>query len=294
MLIGLKLEVGFAQDHTYRRLYGEREVLPFLRESGFDAVETPVGPETEPDALSEHIARCVGAGLKVSLHPYSEGSLFNPLYFSRDADNPCRKLHERFFSLAAEATQRQESPAIVNIHGAAGTSDDTRRHLVDQTIAFFTWAGEWCRQNAPEVGVTVELQISPNPDEAGRRVGDRYEELLDVVLRSGVGACWDFGHAYWNTYRYGWPLRPPAPLLQRIVHVHCHDVHGGDHEPLLYDVVPWRQFIALLNSVGYAGRLILEVGASGFLRAGGIQTLIDSVTTLKRCRDDLARNAGEG
>jgi len=294
MLIGLKLEVGFGKDHAYRQLYGEREVLPFLRDLGFDAVETPVGPETEPDALSEHIARCVGAGLKVSLHPYSEGSLFNPLYFSRDVDNPCRKLHERFFSLAADAAQQQEYPAVVNIHGAAGTSDDTRRHLVDQTIAFFTWAGEWCREDAPEVGVTVELQISPNPDEAGRRVGDRYEELLDVALRSGVGACWDFGHAYWNTYRYGRSLLPPEALLPHIRHVHCHDVHGGeDHQPLVYGEVPWCKFIRLLADYGFDGRVILEVPPGQFLRAGGLQSLTDSVTALKDCRRDILRDRSE-
>ena len=294
MLIGLRLEVGFAQDHAYRRLYGEREILPFLRELGFDAVETPVGPETDPDALTEHVARCVNAGLKVSLHPYSEGSLFNPLLFSRDADNACRKLHERFFSLASDAAERQEFPTVVNIHGAAGTSSDTRRHLVDQTIAFFTWAGEWCRQNAPEVGVTVELQISPNPDEAGRRIGDRYEELLNVATRSNVGACWDFGHAYWNAYRYGWPLLPPEALLPHICHVHCHDVHGGeDHQPLVYGEVAWREFIRLLADHGFDGRIILEVPPDQFLRAGGLPSLVDSITALKDCRRDILRDRSE-
>ena len=294
MLIGLKLDIGFAQNDTYHRLYGEREILPFLREMGFDGVETPVGPETEPEALREHFVRCTRAGLQVSFHPYSEGSLFNPLYFSSDADNPCRKLHERFFSLAAEAAQRQESPTVVNIHGAAGTSDDTRRHLVDQTIAFFTWAGQWCRENAPEVSVTVELQISPKPNEPGRRAGDRYEELLDVVLRSGVGACWDFGHAYWNTRRYGWPLQPPRDLLPHIRHVHCHDVHGGeDHQPLVYGEVPWRDFIQLLTDHGFDDRVILEVPPDQFLRAGGLRSLVGSIDALKDCRRDILRDHSE-
>ncbi|RPJ28400.1 MAG: hypothetical protein EHM35_13740, partial [Planctomycetaceae bacterium] len=165
MLIGLKLDIGFSQDEVCRRLYGDRDILAFLRESGFDGVETPVGPETQTDELREHMARCVGAGLKVSLHPYSEGTAFNPLRFSSDPDNSCRQLHERFFSLAAEAARLQQYPTVVNIHGAEGTNKDPRPYLIDQSIAFFTWAGRWCRQNAPEVGVTVELQISPNADE---------------------------------------------------------------------------------------------------------------------------------
>ena len=99
MLIGLKLDIGFAQDEVCRQLYGDRDILAFLRELGFDGVETPVGPETQTDELRDHIARCVGAGLKVSLHPYSEGSIFNPLYFSSDEDNPCRAIARAFPSL---------------------------------------------------------------------------------------------------------------------------------------------------------------------------------------------------
>ena len=133
-------------------------------------------------------------------------------------------MHERFFTLAAEAARLAQYPTIVNIHGAAGTDKDPRPFLVEQSALFFAWAGEWCRQNAPEVGVTVELQISPNADEPWQRVGDKYDELLEIEQRTGVAVCWDFGHAYWNTHRYGWPLYPPEALLPHIKHVHCHDV----------------------------------------------------------------------
>jgi len=290
MLIGLKLDVGFADNEEYRRLYGQREILPFLRELGVEAVETAVGPETETDALMKHIARCIGAGLKMSLHPYSEGTIFNPTHFSHDENNACRGLHQHFLAVAAEAARQQESAMIVNIHSAAGTASQARDFLMDQSISFFSWAGDWCRHNAPEVAVAAELQISPNPDEPRQRIGDTYEELLEVALRSGVSACWDFGHAYWNTYRYGWPLYPPEALLPRIGHVHCHDVRNSDHQPLLYDAVPWRDFLRLLIDSRYDGRIILEVPPSEFLDAGGIQTLTDSLQLLRawvqQCRSD--------
>ena len=314
MLIGLKLDIGFAQDKVCRRLYGRRDILAFLRELGFDAVETPVGPETRTEELRDHIARCTNAGLKVSLHPYSEGTIFNPLYFSAgaegsgppthnsalgnpsqsqntaigDPDNPCRVLHKRFLSLAAEAVRLQGHPTIVNIHGAAGADTDPRPRLIDQSIAFFTWAGQWCRQNAPEVGVTIELQISPDTDEPRQRIGDTYDELLEVAERSAVGACWDFGHAYWNARRYGRPLYPPEALLPHIRHVHCHDVFGGeDHQPLVYGAVPWRDFLTLLTDHGFDGRVILEVPPTEFPKAGGLQSLIDSAQALRSCRQAL-------
>ncbi|MGE5294501.1 MAG: sugar phosphate isomerase/epimerase family protein [Solirubrobacterales bacterium] len=281
MLIGLKLDIGFAQGEVYRRLYGSRDILAFLKELGFGAVETPVGPETDLGQLREHIARCTAAGLKTSLHPYSEATIFNALYFSPEADNPCRLMHERFLAIAGEAAKAQQLPTIVNIHGAAAGIDEAREQLVSQTISFLTWAGRWCRDNAPQVGVTVELQISPDLGEPRQRIGDNYAELLNVAQQSDVGVCWDFGHAYWNTRRFGWPIEPPKALLKRIVHVHCHDASTEDHQPLVHGAVPWREFIALLCKHGFDGRVILEVPPDSFLRAGGLQSLIDSAMALR-------------
>jgi sugar phosphate isomerase/epimerase len=284
MLIGLKLDIGFAHEEVYRRLYGSRDILPFLRELGFGAVETPVGPGTDLDRLREHIACCAGADLKVSLHPYSEATIFNVAYFSPEADNPCRQMHERFLSIAAEAARMQQLPTIVNLHGAAAGSDEAREHLLSRSIAFFTWAGQWCRDNALEVVVTVELQMSPDPGEPRQRIGDTYAELLEVATQSDVGVCWDFGHAFWNTRRFGWPIKPPKALLKRIVHVHCHDASTEDHHPLVHGAVPWREFIGLLLKQGFDGRVILEVPPDQFLRAGGIDSLIDSAKALKNVR----------
>jgi sugar phosphate isomerase/epimerase len=281
MLIGLKLDIGFAQDDVYRQLYGKREVLGYLGKLGVEAVETPVGPETSTAELREHIARCAEVGLSVSLHPYSEETIYNPAFFSADGDNPCRVLHERFLGLAAEAARLQGCSAVVNVHGAAGTAADSRRHLVDQSVRFLTWAGEWSRRNAPQVAVAVELQISPNADEPRQRVGDSYDELLEVAKAGGVPACWDFGHAYWNTRRFARPLYPPQELVARIGHVHCHDARDEDHQPLVYNAVPWRDFLKLLIDSGFDGRIILEVPPSEFLRAGGIRTLSASVEALR-------------
>ena len=143
----------------------------------------------------------------------------------------------------------------------------------------------------PAVSVTVELQISPNADEPRQRIGDTYDELLEVAERSGVDVCWDFGHAYWNTRRYGWPLYPPEALLPHIRHVHCHDVFGGeDHQPLVYGAVPWRDFLTLLTDHGFDGRVILEVPPTEFPKAGGLQSLIDSAQALNDVRQSLAHS----
>ncbi len=58
MFIGSKLDIGFSEHALYRQLYGDRKILDYLRHVGFSAVETPFGPETEPESLREHVIRC--------------------------------------------------------------------------------------------------------------------------------------------------------------------------------------------------------------------------------------------
>jgi sugar phosphate isomerase/epimerase len=286
MRIGIKLEIGFSEHESYRRLYGNRGVVEHLRELGFDLVETPIGLETGTDALQDHVARCLAAGLAVSLHPYSENTNSNPAFFSPERDSPCRRLHQRLLGFAAETSRRQRAPTLVTIHPAVGGIGDSRRALVERSVAFFSWAQEWCDEHGPDVQVVAELQISPNPTEPLQRIGDTYDELLAIVSHSGVKACWDFGHAYLNAERYGVKLYPPDAFLQRVGHVHCHDVSGDDHHPLIFNTVPWQSFVRLLLDRGFDEAIILEVSAAGFLNAGGHQSLIRSFEALATWVDE--------
>lgn len=282
--IGIKLDIGFANDRSYRELFGIRNILDYLAELGFASVETPVGPETDAEALAEHVACCHDAGLDVSFHPYSEHTGANPAFFSTDEDNACRAFHQRFLSIAAEISSRQQSRIVVNIHAAAATADHPRSELIERSVSFFSWARQWCRRNAPQVHPVAELQISPNPDESIHRIGDTYNELLEVVTRSRVRACWDFGHAFMNHQRYGVPLFPPEEFLKCVGHVHCHDVCGEDHHPLIYDTVPWKRFIRLLIGNGYDKSMIIEIFPENFLAAGGIENLRRSIEALRNVR----------
>ncbi|MHC4413651.1 MAG: sugar phosphate isomerase/epimerase family protein [Planctomycetota bacterium] len=126
----------------------------------------------------------------------------------------------------------------------------------------------------------AELQIRPNPDEGIQRIGDRYEELLEVVTGSDCGACWDFGHAVMNARRFETPLDPPKALLRRFVHVHCHDVDGDDHRPLIHGNVPWPRFLDMLAAHGFDGAVILEVPPANFLADGGLDALKRSLEAL--------------
>lgn len=114
------------------------------------------------------------------------------------------------------------------------------------------------------------------------RIGDGWDELLEVVRQSSVEACWDFGHAYMNHVRLGRPLDPPDGLLSHVAHVHCHDVDREDHQPLVFGKVPWERLLGRLAACGFDGTVILEVPAEHFLAAGGLESLVRSVGELKR------------
>lgn len=280
MKIGVKLDVGFDRDPLYRQLYGTSDVPGRLRDLGAEAVEMPLGPESERDAATRQARRCRAAGLQVSFHPYSEGLAANPAHHTGPSSEPAA-MHARLLRIAADIADEQ-GDTVVNIHSAALRDEQaSRQALVDRSVAFFSWARDWCREHADRVRPVAELQIAPNPDERLIRIGDTPSELEEVVVRSGVGACWDAGHAVLNHRRFGTDVDPSQALLHRIAHVHCHDVDESDHRPPRPGDAPWRRFIHRLAATGYVGTVIIEVAPPAFLAAGGLSAVRESIATVR-------------
>jgi sugar phosphate isomerase/epimerase len=280
MTIGVKLDIGFHRSDSYRKLFGNRNVLAHISALGVRAVETAVDVGTDFSALAAHIRLCTKAGFRVSLHPYTEGTPCNPAHFSK-SDALCRQFHTRVFMAAEDAAERQGRKAVVNIHGAAGTDGDDRRRLVEESIRFFNWSREWCAENATLVRVVAELQFRPHTHETIQRIGDNYEELCEIAQRAGVGVCLDIGHAYMNAERFGVPLDPPLEFLKRVAHVHCHDADGIDHRPLIHDRVPCERVLRSAIEHGFDGTVVLEVPPEIYVESGGFDTLVQSIEKLK-------------
>ncbi|MEJ2721547.1 MAG: TIM barrel protein, partial [bacterium] len=148
----------------------------------------------------------------------------------------------------------------------------------------------FCENEIAGVRVVAELQYSPNEEEAIQRVGDSFAELLFICVDSGVGTCWDFGHAYMNERRYGLSAMPPDQLWRYIAHVHCHDVYLGDHFPLVYDRVPWRDYLGGLLEREFDGTVIIEVPPELYVMSGGLESLEKSVAGVRAFVDDYQRH----
>jgi sugar phosphate isomerase/epimerase len=280
MRIGIKLDLGFSDDVIYRQLFGKRDILGYLVGLGIQTVETAIAPETDDRLLLAHARRCYQAGLRLSLHPYTEGTRFNPAHFARTDGNPSRDAHERFLILASEIAGIQGEEVIVNLHAAAALKDIARWRLVYKSVRLFEWAQEMCMCHTSGARVVAELQYSPDPEERIQRIGDNFGELIFICTRSGVDACWDFGHAYMNWHRYGLAAKPPESYWENVTHVHCHDVFLGDHFPLIYNRVPWEEYFNGLFRCGFDGAVIIEVPAECFIISGGLETLKRSVEEL--------------
>jgi sugar phosphate isomerase/epimerase len=280
MRFGMKLDPDFDDHEPYQRLYGTTEVPARLRELGVEAVEIPLGVDSDLEHVARQARRCRQAELHVSFHPYSERLPANPAHFDGPSSEPA-VAHARFFALAATVAADQ-GDTVVNIHPAAKRGRGWSRYtLVERSVAFFEWARGWCDAHAGDVHPVAELQVAPFADEPVIRTGDDPAELAEVVTRSGVGACWDVGHAVWNHRRFATQLEPDDALLARIAHVHCHDVGEVDHLVPRHGAAPWRRFVSRLAASGYDRTIIIEVVPPTFLDAGGLPAVEEALAAVR-------------
>ena len=271
----------FCRAGCWRTLAGGRDVLALLCALGVNAVETPVGAETEGSALARHLRLCQEAGLVVSLHPYREETGANPAYFAPDAGDGCAALRTGFLAVAAEAALRQHVPTICKRARSRCTGRPSPARPSLASVRSFQWAREWCEKNAPDVARFLSSRLRPT-------LASR-SSVSPTITPSCSSQCrpqrsWRmFGilaMRFSNSQRFGTELDPPPELLGRILHVHCHDVDASDHRPLIYGNVPWQRFLGQLVDSGFDGTVVLEVLPDAFLAMGGLAALERSISAL--------------
>jgi len=106
--------------------------------------------------------------------------------------------------------------------------------------------------------VPVLENLVPYPHQV--KIGAKRAEMLRIVEEVGncrLGLCWDMGH----DVKAGRLTAPDAAWLDRVVHVHLHDIdeNGTDHYPLLCGQVPYRTWLPALIQVGFKGIVTLEI-----------------------------------
>lgn len=106
------------------------------------------------------------------------------------------------------------------------------------------------------VGIAFENMI----ERSTRRFASRAEDLvalIDVCNDSGVGACWDFGHANFIFKDQREQLRI---LGRRLKATHVDDNYGKEDEHMFpfHGSVDWHAVIPVLAEIGYEGDFTFE------------------------------------
>lgn len=279
--------LGIALPLTWREQQ-ERGDLPgftgdlyaFLRRAGYGYVEfgTDALVDDQPRALlRREAALCRQAGLGVAMHPYLGGD-HNCAHFGKTDES--EQALCCILQTASEAARQSSSAVTVNLHPAEAAYEprrdwpaEVRRCLLGRSRRFFAAAAERIADE-PHVRVVVEHQVPPGNGEAIMRIGDTWRELLQVVAETPLEVCWDTGHYILSCRRHGQAEQPPQEFLERVGHVHLHDVRNGrDHCPVRVDSERIRHYVLALRRRGYRAGLTLEYAREAMSEEGGFDAV---------------------
>lgn len=212
-----------------------------LKESGIYGAEVALGIsgdwETDSLALQDLLAWAtpwLDAGLRVYLHPYTDGPA-NP-------GSACKSTgiwydaFRRVADLAADLARRQDDPVKLVYHAAGyrlkGIDEPlSRSELLRRSIRFFRYGSSYAAGLGGLVLLLTETQLPPSHSQV-IRIGDRPEEILAIIAEAEgpTGICWDTGHYLKGVEYLNLPLAPPAKFVEKVGHMHIHDVvEGKDH-----------------------------------------------------------------
>lgn len=272
-----RMTLGLALADAWMTRATSPQILEELRPLGLTDVEFTLEPESEawPRTVAL-VAECQGMGFHCHFHsPFDDD--YNAAGWSHDRRDEIKRVH----SAVIEYTERQAAqspvPSVLVLHGACGKGGHAM--LMDDTVGFLTWVIE----QAPSMPLVLELL----PRQPGlTKIGANIAELLETVDLVGsdrLGLCWDLGHAAMNE-RLGDFGQVHSEFLQRVRHVHVHDLDDGnrDHFPLVYGNVPFLRCCGQLKREGFAGSVIMEVNLRRLDRFGrdGIAMLRQSLRRL--------------
>lgn len=240
------------------------EVFPILARSGIRFVEIPCGDSGFPAEVQQAARAAADCGLAVSLHPYFEGRL-SPEVFGEQthADGMLALL-----GMAQEVSERSSRPVTMVFHG--GLANLEPHHVPLETAMqrareFFRWL-DGQLETFPGLQAFSETQMPYSPDRDEKiRLGETYQQCLELVEGTRIRYCWDFGHTVLAELFGFNPPEPPPEFIAKVGHLHVHDVSekpaGGyaDHRPLGEGLGRWRQYSRVLRETGYDRRILFEI-----------------------------------
>ena len=262
---------------------GAEGALDFLRGVGVESLEFRAIDPSLGNELGL-VRMCQERGFGITLHPVWEGP-FDLMGFGVERGNRIRENFELLFEVAGDVAGGQDVALVIVVHGPTYPTEAERYYeLGVRTMAsFLRWAGRHVEDNAYRLVFGFENRPKI-PDRA--KMGESHSNTLEIVELADhglVGITWDMGHSVRNVQLGVDGLYPSRAFLERVNHVHIHDLREGmDHCPLLYGGVPYEENIRRLADLGYGGVLDLEVPDLTRLGLGGSSVVDDIRLSMER------------
>lgn len=267
--LGLALEVGF-DTKPESEWYGIKDPLKRIRDAGIEKIEFAITSANKEEEILKKVQKCIEHNLKVNLHPYTEGE-YAPGSFEPQEGNLAMEQNQYFLELANSISKVQKDKVTVVFHPASNSGmeglpweKEERDFFKKRSNEFFRWVDAHVKDKELEVTVVSEFSLLSYLENGFFRIGDTYEEIVGTVEGTNLGICWDTGHTYISHLLYGEPLIPPEYFLKKVKYMHLHDYYQGkDHHPILYDIIPLKEYFPLLKKFKFSGDITLEPNTYG-------------------------------
>lgn len=246
-----------------------------LRENGLRSLEFEIDSNLSGWEQFEPLMEdCSKIGMEICFHaPYRPP--FSLRGFRGNRRDEIINTNMPLWSLADSWAKRNHFRTEIVLHGASSKQANFAE-LREDTRSFIIYALE----AFPNLTIALEnLDIAKS---GITKFGESREDVLALVTEINhprLGICWDTGH----DIRHGVSEDPPKEWLERVVHVHVHDIDdsGEDHFPLVFGKVPNERWVQLLMEANMEGTITLEL-KGGHLAGWGLERISDAlVNSLK-------------
>lgn len=215
---------------------GAAGFLGCLRDAGVTHIELrAVRPGTPAEEIAAAAEAVLNAGLAMTVH----GIL---------ADEAAETFWHRLHPILS-----RQSDLCVTVHSVS-----TR----EETIALLRRLAEYAALHHPGARLALENNRSKKGDNIDLVECAGVLSTIEAAGLSNIGACWDFGHFYWDHLTHPALLPdslPPKAFISRAIHTHIHSVcENTTHFPLSMGELPLAEYIGALQSAGFSGVFNLE------------------------------------
>ncbi len=275
MRVGIKMSSGWNAETAWSVIASDFPgFLSQLQAIGIKNIEfslwnksslNELGPAFEIEQIEAYAEMVIGAGLQISLHPYSHIDHRGPSHFAPETQGQVIAHMESVIDYGHRLAIRQKTQAHIIFHAAECLGiweDDSMSHelvrplLLSRSRNYFKKANDYAQKIRANVRLFCEIVPTPS---RGMRIGDRPSEVYTMIQGTGIDICWDTGHYDISSRSLGFPLFPEHQFLKSVGHVHLHGVSNGrDHQPATQDDAYLHRCLELLRSVSFDGPVTLE------------------------------------